>query len=86
MAGLAGTRNLWRALRATHAPLPAVLATYVTWLLAYALVGGEVAWMLRPFVGSVSPDFPVVFLRDDALRGNVYEFMFSDIFPYLNSR
>jgi hypothetical protein len=86
MAGLAGTRNLWRALRATRAPLPAVLTTYVTWLLAYALVGGEVAWMLRPFVGSVSPDFPVVFLRDDALRGNVYEFMFSDIFPYLNSR
>jgi len=86
MAGLAGTRNLWRALRATQASLPAVLSTYIMWLLAYALVGGEVAWVLRPFVGSVSPDFPVVFLRDDALRGNVYEFMLSDIFPYLNSR
>lgn len=86
ISGLAGTRHLWRALRATRAPLPAVLATYVTWLLAYALVGGEVAWMLRPFVGSVSPDFPVVFLREDALRGNVYEFMLSDIFPYLSAR
>lgn len=86
VSGLAGTRNLWRALRATRASHAAVLTTYVTWLMAYALVGGEVAWMLRPFVGSVSPEFPVVFLRDDALRGNVYEFMFSDIFPYLNSR
>ena len=86
ISGLAGTRHLWRALRATRAPLPAVLTTYVTWLLAYALVGGEVAWMLRPFVGSVSPDFPVVFLREDALQGNVYEFMLSDIFPYLSSR
>jgi hypothetical protein len=86
VSGLAGTRNLWRALRATRAPLPAVLATYLTWLVAYALVGGEVAWMLRPFVGSVSPDFPIAFLREDALHGNVYEFIFSDIFPYLNSR
>lgn len=85
-AGTLGSRHLWRALRATQAPTAAVLATYVTWLLAYGLVGGEVAWMLRPFVGSVSPDLPVVFLRDDALRGNVYEFIFSDIFPYLNSR
>ena len=86
VSGLAGTWSLWRALRGTRAARSAVVATYVTWLLAYALVGGEVAWMLRPFVGSVSPDFPVVFLRGDALRGNVYEFVFSDIFPYLASR
>jgi hypothetical protein len=43
-------------------------------------VGGEVAWMLRPFVGSVY--LPVVFLRDDALNGNVYEFIFTDILPH----
>jgi hypothetical protein len=86
LSGLAGTRHLWQALRATRASRAAVLTTYVTWLAAYALVGGEVAWMLRPFVGSVSPEFPVVFLREDALVGNVYEFMFSDIFPYLSSK
>jgi hypothetical protein len=55
-------------------------------VLGYALVGGEVAWALRPFVGSVSPRYPIVFLRQDALEGNVYEFIGSDIVPYLWSR
>lgn len=86
VSGFVGSRHLWRALCAMNASRSAVLTTYVTWLLAYALVGGEVAWILRPFVGSVSPEYPIVFLREDALRGNVYEFIFSDIFPYLNSR
>ena len=49
----------------------------------FALVGGEVAWALRPFVGSVYK--PVVFLRADALDGNVYEFIFTEILPHLLS-
>jgi hypothetical protein len=52
----------------------------VAWTLAYAFVGGEIAWVLRPFVGSVY--LPVVFLREDALHGNVYEFIFTDILPH----
>ena len=52
-----------------------------SWIAIYAFVGGEVAWMLRPFVGSVH--LPVVFLRDDALQGNVYEFILTDILPHL---
>lgn len=52
-----------------------------SWIVIYAFVGGEVAWMLRPFVGSVH--LPVVFLRDDALQGNVYEFILTDILPHL---
>ena len=48
-----------------------------------ALLAAAVAWALRPFVGSVSPDFPVVFLRPDALHGNVYEFIWTDILPHL---
>jgi len=35
---------------------------------------------------AVSPRYPVVFLREDALKGNVYEFIGSDIVPYLWSR
>lgn len=56
----------------------------LAWIAAYALVAGEIAWALRPFVGSVY--LPVVFLRDDALNGNVYEFILNDIIPHLLRR
>jgi hypothetical protein len=81
--GLAGTRALWQAMGRLDAPVRTRAAVYLLWVLAYALVGGEVAWVLRPFVGSVYAD--VVFLRPDALNGNVYEFIFTDIFPHLFS-
>ncbi|HWM94926.1 MAG TPA: hypothetical protein VN493_29495 [Thermoanaerobaculia bacterium] len=76
--GLAGTAVLWRGMRALGPPARVVL---FVWIAAFALVGGEVAWVLRPFVGSVYK--PVVFLREDALDGNVYEFVFTDILPHL---
>jgi hypothetical protein len=81
--GIAGTRVLWDAMRRVRQPRRLVAPVYVLWVLAYAVVGGEVAWALRPFVGSVSPQYPVVFLRRDALAGNVYEFIGTDIVPYL---
>jgi len=81
--GLAGTVALWRAMVKLGAPRRTVRAVYILWVAAYALVGGEVAWILRPFVGSVYE--PVVFLRDDALNGNVYEFIVTDILPHLAS-
>jgi hypothetical protein len=79
--GLAGTAVLWRAMRRLDAPRRLVRGVFVLWLATYALVGGEVAWVLRPFVGSVYA--PVHFLRRDALDGNVYEFVFTDILPHL---
>lgn len=80
-ASLVGSRVLWTALLRV-APGPLVAATvYALWLLGFAFVGGEVAWALRPFVGSVY--YPVVFLRPDALDGNVYEFIGTQIVPYL---
>jgi len=79
--GLAGTGVLWRAMRDLPAPRRTLRAVYFAWVLAYAAVGSEVAWALRPFVGSVYE--PVVFLRHDALRGNVFEFVFTDIVPHL---
>lgn len=82
--GLAGTAALWKAMRRLDAPRRTLVAVYLIWIAAYALVAGEVAWALRPFVGSVY--HPVVFLRRDAFDGNVYEFVFTDILPYLLSR
>jgi hypothetical protein len=85
--GLAGTVALWRAMSALAdsqvASRRTVRTVYLLWVAAFALVGGEVAWILRPFVGSVYE--PVVFLRADALDGNVYEFIFNDILPHLTS-
>ena len=81
--GLAGTVTLWRTMRRV-ASGRTLWAVYLLWVAAYALVGGEVAWVLRPFVGSVYE--PVVFLREDALSGNVYEFIWTDILPHLISQ
>ena len=81
--GLAGTVALWKAMRRLDAPLRTLRTVYAIWIVAFALVGGEVAWVLRPFIGSVY--MPVHFLRADALDGNVYEFIFTDIFPHLAS-
>ena len=80
-AGLAGTVALWRALRSLARDPRQARRIFCAWLLAFALVGGEVAWALRPFVGSIY--YPAAFLRDDALEGNVYEFIWRDILPHL---
>ena len=81
--GLAGSVVLWKAMRRLAAPRRTLRAVYAVWIAAFALVGGEVAWVLRPFVGSVY--MPVVFLREDALQGNVYEFILNDVLPHLMS-
>lgn len=80
-SGLVGVAVLWRGMRALGRPARTIRAVCLVWIAAFALVGGEVAWVLRPFVGSVYK--PVVFLRGDALDGNVYEFVFTDILPHL---
>jgi hypothetical protein len=81
--GLAGTVALWKAMRRLDAPPRTLRAVYAVWVAAFALVGGEVAWVLRPFVGSVY--MPVRFLRPDALQGNVYEFIVTDILKHFIS-
>ena len=79
--GIAGTMSLTRALiDACGGNEQRARAVRLAWTIAYAFVGGEIAWALRPFVGSVY--LPVVFLRQDALRGNVYEFILTDILPH----
>ena len=84
-AGFAGTLTLRQALR-DFCGGDSVLAgrIHILWIAVYAFVAGELAWILRPFIGSVH--LPVVFLREDALRGNVYEFIFTDILPHLLRR
>jgi hypothetical protein len=80
-AGLRGTLALEDALaRLCRSPELARRIGFA-WVVCFALVGGEVAWALRPFIGSIYQ--PVAFLRRDALDGNVYEFIATDILPHL---
>ncbi|HEU4520471.1 MAG TPA: hypothetical protein VFT12_00615 [Thermoanaerobaculia bacterium] len=81
-AGLAGTSTLRSVLLAVAQGRERLARRVrLAWVGVFAFVGGELAWALRPFVGSVY--LPVVFLRDEALSGNVYEFIISDILPHL---
>ena len=80
-AGVAGMSTLRGALLAVADGREALARRIrFAWVAIFAFVGGELAWALRPFVGSVY--LPVAFLRDDALNGNVYEFIISDILPH----
>lgn len=79
-AGVAGVHRFRAAIGAELAPAKARLAVAL-WIGAYAFVGGEVAWVLRPFVASVYES--VSFVRPNALDGNLYEFILSDIVPHL---
>lgn len=82
-ASVVGSRVLWTALARVAAGPRVVAVVYALWVLGFAFVGGEIAWAFRPFVGSVY--YPIVFLRPDALDGNVYEFIGTQILPYLLS-
>jgi len=79
--GLAGTVALGRALARACSSRRAARRVFAAWVAVLALVGGEVAWALRPFVGSVYHE--VALLRPDALDGNVYEFIWTDVAPHL---
>ena len=51
----------------------------ICWLTAFAVVGSQIGWMMRPLVGS--PNIKVEFLREDALDSNVMESLFKQIIP-----
>jgi hypothetical protein len=83
-AGYASVALLRGALARRVGVGPRIAGAVRVWVMTFALVGGEVAWALRPFVGSVY--YRVEFLRPDALHGNVYEFIVTDILPHLTGR
>lgn len=81
MAGAAGNMALIRGLRRLVASGCALTPIYAGWVLSFALVGCQLSWMLRPFVGS--PFYPVAFMRPDALDRNFYEFLFTEVLPFI---
>jgi len=80
-AGIIGNLALCRALVGRvmiRCRIPVLLSL---WLGAFALVGCQVGWMMRPLVGS--PNITVEFIRADALEGNFIESVFTQVVPNL---
>jgi len=70
-AGIMANRRLFDLLRKMSSSVSTARAVLLSWLAGNLFLGAQLAWNLRPFIGS--PTLVVQFLRDDPLRGNFYE-------------
>jgi hypothetical protein len=70
-AGVIANRRLFGLLRKISGRDGTARAVLFSWLTGNLFLGAQLAWNLRPFIGS--PKLAVQFLRDDPLRGNFYE-------------
>jgi hypothetical protein len=73
-AGIAANVRLLQLLRELSGSATAARKVLLAWLAGNLLLGSQLAWNLRPFVGS--PGLPVQFLRDDPFSGSFYEAIF----------
>lgn len=81
LAGIGGNAALIGGLGRMARPHTPLKLLFALWILAFAFVGCQMSWILRPFVGS--PFFPVAFMRPDCLERNFYEFVFTEVLPFL---
>jgi len=77
LAGVIGNFRLKQLLEELSGGKAVARRVLIAWLAGNLFLGSQVSWILRPFIGS--PDLPVEFLRDAALRGNFYEAVFHSL-------
>ena len=70
-AGIIANRRLYCLLEKVSGSRRTARTVLLSWLGGNFLLGSQLAWILRPFIGS--PGLTIEFLRDDPLRGNFYE-------------
>jgi hypothetical protein len=70
-AGVIANRRLLDLLRKMSGRDATARSVLFSWLAGNLFLGAQLAWNLRPFIGS--PTLAVQFFRDDPLRGNFYE-------------
>ncbi|MEO7723869.1 MAG: hypothetical protein ABIU29_04155 [Chthoniobacterales bacterium] len=70
-AGIMANHRLYRWLEKMSASRRTARTVLLCWLGGNFLLGSQLAWILRPFIGS--PGLALEFLRPDPLRGNFYE-------------
>ncbi len=73
-AGIAANLRLLRLLERLGGTASVARRVLFAWLSINLFLGSQLAWILRPFVGS--PGLPVQFLRDEPLKGSFYEAVF----------
>jgi len=83
-AGATGNLVLCRALRRRVPPACRLAPMVALWIASFAVVGCQLGWIMRPFVGS--PNIAVEFLRADALDSNFLESLFRQIIPHIISK
>ncbi len=81
LAGFVGNAALLNGLRSVVKTDCPVYGLFALWIAAFAFVGCQLSWIFRPFV--CNPFLPVAFMRADCLKGNFYEFIFTDLLPFL---
>jgi len=74
LAGIAANVRLLQVLRGFCGDKSAASRVLLSWLGGNLLLGSQLSWILRPFVGS--PHLPVEFLRADPMQGNFFESIF----------
>lgn len=70
-AGIVANWRLLRLLERLSASLATARSLLFCWLAGNLFLGSQLAWVLRPFVGT--PGLPIEFLRDHPWRGNFFE-------------
>ncbi len=80
-AGTVGVALLYRSLKRRVPAGCRLVLMMCLWLAAFAVVGCQLGWIMRPLVGS--PNIAVEFLRSDALQSNFLESLFTQIIPHL---
>ena len=70
-AGIAANLRLLRLLRRLGGGNTQALRVLFAWLASNLLLGSQLSWILRPFIGT--PSMPVQFLRDQAFKGSFFE-------------
>lgn len=70
-AGVLANHRLLRLLEKMSGSRAIAARVLLSWLAGNLFLGAQLAWALRPFIGS--PHLMVQFLRDEPLRGNFYE-------------
>jgi hypothetical protein len=76
-AGVAANLRLYQLLRRLSGNARTARRVLCAWLAMNLLLGSQLVWVLRPFIGS--PSLPVQFLRPNAFEGNFYETVLRDL-------
>lgn len=76
-AGIAGNVRLFQLLRQLAPNSGSAYRVFIAWLAGNLFLGSQLTWIARPFIGS--PQLAVAFLRENALKGNFYENVWSTV-------